>query len=344
MAKHRSEDLKIAAVEYYLKNSSRTYSETCKNFSCSCRSLERWIEKYQDKGSITRYNRKPISYKITQKQVDYAIKMLKGNEQITMEELAKLIKKKYRSFNITPQHLGKVLRDNNKTRKRTRHVHFPDKRYGVPIVKKKELTTFYNQVKKFPLNKIICLDETSIKPAMIAEYSRCHLGKRCIVKTKDSFFFRKFTLLVAICNSKCIGWILYEKGGMKKERFVEFMKKYIFGKYKDHLIILDNAGSHRNNLVRNAITDSGNKFLFSVPYTPKTNGAVEAFFNQIKQYLKLNKKVLRFPALKKEVEKAIKKVSKDNYKNYFLYAYRKYKLTLPKGKSTRQRKPKKYKK
>ena len=38
-----------------------------------------------------------------------------------MEELAKLIKKKYDDFNITYQHLGQVLRDNNITRNRTRH-------------------------------------------------------------------------------------------------------------------------------------------------------------------------------------------------------------------------------
>ena len=36
-----------------------------------------------------------------------------------MEELVKLVK--VTDFNITPQHLGKVIRDNNKTRKRTRH-------------------------------------------------------------------------------------------------------------------------------------------------------------------------------------------------------------------------------
>lgn len=36
-----------------------------------------------------------------------------------MNELVKLVKKKYKDFDITPQHLGKVLRDNNKTRKRT---------------------------------------------------------------------------------------------------------------------------------------------------------------------------------------------------------------------------------
>ena len=46
-----------------------------------------------------------------------------------MFELVKLIKKKYKEFDITPQHLDKVLRDNNKTRKRTRHEHFPKTKY-----------------------------------------------------------------------------------------------------------------------------------------------------------------------------------------------------------------------
>ena len=82
---------------------------------------------------------------------------------------------------------------------------------------------------------------------------------------------------------------------------------------------------------------------FSVPYTPKTN-VVEMFFNQIKNYLKLNKKVLRFDDLKKEVKKAIKKVKRENYKNYFLYAYKKNELRKSKrGVSSLVRKPKIYK-
>ena len=40
---------------------------------------------------------------------------LKENEQISMEELYKIIKKKYKDFDITSQHLGQVIRDNNKT-------------------------------------------------------------------------------------------------------------------------------------------------------------------------------------------------------------------------------------
>jgi hypothetical protein len=36
-----------------------------------------------------------------------------------MEELCKIVKKKYNDFNIISQHLGQVIRDNNITRKNT---------------------------------------------------------------------------------------------------------------------------------------------------------------------------------------------------------------------------------
>lgn len=278
MPKHKSEDYKISAVHYYIENET-SFTETCRIFKCSERSLKRWINRYNTDKSIKRHSRKAISYKVTKEQVKYAIKKLKENEQITLHELSKLVKKKYIDFNITPRQLGNVLRDNNKTRKRTRHEHFPKIRYGKPINKQKELDKFYKEVDKYPINKIISLDETSIQPSMIMEYSRCSLGKRCIVKTDDSYLFRKFTLLVAISNSKCIGWTIYENGGMTKERLVIFLNEFVFNKYKNNLIILDNAGSHRNNYVKEAIIKSGNEFLFSVPYTPKTN-PIEMFFNQ----------------------------------------------------------------
>ena len=102
------------------------------------------------------------------------------------------------------------------------------------------MNNFYSEISKYPINKIISIDETAIRPVIMNEYSRCELGKRCIFKTNDTFMFRKYTLLVAISNSKCIGWTTFEKGAMNKERLVEFMKEYIFRKYKDHLIVMDN--------------------------------------------------------------------------------------------------------
>ena len=321
MSKHKSEDYKISAVQYHLEHNS-TYVDTCKIFKCTERSLKRWIDKYDDNNEIKRSNRVAISYKITKTQVKEAIQILKQNEQITLIELHKELTKKFNDLDITPRQLGNVLRDNHISRKRTRHEHFPQTRYGKEINKQNELENFYKVVDDFDIRKIICLDETSISPAMIMEYSRCLEGQRCVIKTDDNFVFRKFTLLVAINNKKCVGYRLYEKGGITKERLNAFLQDFIYNKYKNNLIILDNAGSHHNNLITESIEKSNNKYLFSIVYTPKTNLPIEACFNQIKHYLKLNKKVLKYNELEIEVKNAINKVTEDNYKNYFNYAYR----------------------
>ena len=341
---HKSEDYKISAVKYYLKNKDNI-RKTCKIFDCKKSTLQRWIQQYKTSKNITRRNRKSISYKITNTQVKTALELLKNNEQFTMNELAVDMKKKYPTFNITPQHLGKVIRDNNKTRKRTRHEHFPKERYKKPIDKATEINNFFTEVRKFPINKIICLDETSVGSALKPTYSRCNLGKRCIIKTTNQFVFRKFTLLIAINNSKWVGKEMYEKGGMTKERLLVFLQKYIFPSYKDHLIILDNAGSHNNELIKNAIIKSGNKYLFAVPYTPRSNLPIEAYFNQIKNTLKKNRNVENYQQLENNVNKAIEKVKPENYKNYFEYAYNlKEGMELQRKQSTRRRKLKNYRK
>ena len=178
---------------------------------------------------------------------------------------------------------------------------------------------------------------------MKPSYSRCYIGKRCIIKSNNNFVFRSFTLLVAINNHNCLGKTFYEKGGTTKERMVEFLETQIFPKYKNHLIILDNAKSHNNDMVKEAILKSGNKYLFSVPYTPKTN-AIEMWFNQIKTYIKKNRDVYTFEGLDKNIKKAIEKVKPQHYKNYFDYAYViKNSLEYNKKSSTRKCNPKKYK-
>ena len=242
MSKHKSEDYKLSAVKYYLNNDV-SLDDVCEIFDCPKQSLYRWIKRFNELGEIGRLDRKPISYKITKEQVTYAIQKLKENEQITIEELCKIVKKKYIDFKITSQYLGQVIRDNNITRKRTRHErwiknlrffihptfnkikqsfillneHYPKERYGKPTDIKKELKVFYKEISKYSLDKIISLDETSIQPAMYLPYSKCPLGKRCIIKTDDNYVFRKFTLLCAISNSKSVGATLYKEGGMTKE-------------------------------------------------------------------------------------------------------------------------------
>ena len=66
-----------------------------------------------------------------------------------------------------------------------------------------------------------------------------------------------------------------------------------------------------DDAVKQAIINSGNKCIFTIPYTPKTN-CIEQYFNQIKHYLKLNKKVLKYDESVIEIKNAIKQVKREN--------------------------------
>jgi len=115
MSKHKSTDYKLTAVKYYLKGKN-SLDDVCHIFNCFPKSLYRWVKRYKITKTLQRRNRKSISYKITKQHLQYAISLINKNEQITMKKLHSKVQKKYNTFNITSQHLGKVIRNNNITR------------------------------------------------------------------------------------------------------------------------------------------------------------------------------------------------------------------------------------
>jgi transposase-like protein len=179
--KQKDDDYKLTAVNYYVNNDD-TMDNTCKIFNCKKPSLHRWIKQYKTQKNIIRKPRRAISYKIKKEQVKTALNMIDNNEQLTMEELLFNMKQKYDDLDITRQHLGRVIRLNNRTRKLTRHRHYPNERRKQLTDKNKEMEAFYNEVHKYSMDKIICLDETSVGSHLKPSYSRCYIGKRCIIK------------------------------------------------------------------------------------------------------------------------------------------------------------------
>ena len=114
--RHKSNDYKISAVKYYNSN-NKSMDEVCEIFDCKKSSLKRWIDRYNSEDNVDRQNRTPVSYKVKKEHVDYSLNILKQNEQITMNNLNKVVKEKYNDFDISSQHLGQVILDNNRTRK-----------------------------------------------------------------------------------------------------------------------------------------------------------------------------------------------------------------------------------
>lgn len=251
MPPHKSEDYKLAAVNYYNQGASK--HKTCEVFQCSIRSLSRWIEKVNITGNTQRKQREYISYKVKQKHVSDALIVLQQKQQMSIRALSAKMKEKHDDYNISSQRLGQVIRDNNITRKRTRIKHFPSTRRGVPTNMQGELNAFYNIVNQYPLDKIICLDETSVHQSMVHTYSRCKLGRLCIHRNSSNAVFKKYTLLLAVNSTEIVGWVLYEDGGTNIQRMKDFIAEQITNRYRNHLVIMDNAGSHRNTEVLNEV-------------------------------------------------------------------------------------------
>ena len=139
MNKYKSDDYKLSAVKYYLNNND-SLDKVCSIFDCKKSTLKGWVDRYKTTKNITRKNRKPISYKINKDQVKTAVNMIDKNEQFTIDELLFAMKQKYKDLDISTRHLGRVIRANNRTRKRTRHQHYPKER-------RKQLT--YKNIENF---------------------------------------------------------------------------------------------------------------------------------------------------------------------------------------------------
>lgn len=129
---------------------------------------------------------------------------------------------------------------------------------------------FYDTIKKYKLKDIISIDETSISTSLSYNYCRNDLGKRCLIKTDNNNVFKKYSLIVAINNKKCIKYKLYEEGAVNGERFNKFLKK-ICGNVKNKLIILDNGQIHKKEETKNIIKNSGNNLVYTCPYSPRLN-------------------------------------------------------------------------
>jgi len=335
--KHKSEDYKISAVEYYLVE-DKSQEEVCKIFKCSPRSLMRWVKKYNNDGEIKRYNKKPVAYKITKDQVKYALKEINKNKTITMDDLLSKIKSNYPSFELSSRQLSRVVKDNNITLKITRIRHEPNKRFGKDIDINSKIKDFYDEVKKYKIEDIICIDETSIKSLQKRNHCYNELGKRCVIKTQSQEVFKKYTGIFAISTNGVLGWELYEKSGINTDRLYEFLETHITNKYKNKLIILDNASSHRNDKIKELV-NKNNKILYSVPYQHFTN-SIENYFSMLKSRLqKLDG--LTHEKLKENIEKVIRGIPKEKYENIFKGTYNRD-VVYVKNK-TRKRKLKNYK-
>jgi transposase len=337
MPHQKSIDYKETAVYYYLVE-DKTQEEVCKVFNCSRRSLMRWVKQHENEGKVKGYERKPKAYKVHKEHVDFLLQEIKKNKTITIDDLLYLLKNKFPDAQLSQSHLHRIIRDNNITLKLTRIRHEPVKRFGKDIDINNNLKDFYNEIKQYNIEDIICIDETSIKSLQKRNHCYSGIGKRCVIKTQSQEVFKKYTGIFAISVNGVVGWDLYEKSGINADRMVEFLEKHITNEFKNKIIILDNASSHRNPKVKEIINQH-NHLLYAVPYQHFTN-SIENYFSMLKSRLqKLDG--LTHTELKQNITKVIQGIPKEKYRNIVKGAYERPEKYVSKNK-TRKRPKKNY--
>ena len=320
MSKHHTEDYKLSAVLYYLSH-DKNLRDTCEIFNCKFQSLARWIERYEKQGSVKRKDRDTKNLKITNEIEIFVKDHVKKYPTTILWELSKLVNDKFK-VELSDSSIHNILSNHSITRKRVRSKYYPEKVVGQ---EQADIAEFYKKLNKFKYNKTICLDETSIYLNMVLPYGRSKSGTRVIKKT-NKYPYKRYNCLCAISAKKVIGCILYEdlKGGVKTDNILEFYNKFIKDKYKEHLIIMDNAVIHKSKKIKELIESTNNKLLYSVPYHPETN-AIEEFFSQLKHYIK-KKSPNTYEDIVTVIKDTIKnKITKEHLTNYLKHSFRIYK-------------------
>ena len=320
MSKHHTEDYKLSAVLYYLSH-DKNLRDTCEIFNCKFQSLARWIERYEKQGSVKRKDRDTKNLKITNEIEIFVKDHVKQFPTTILWELSKLVNDKFK-VELSDSSIHNILSNHSITRKRVRSKYYPEKIVGQ---EQADIAEFYKKLNKFKYNKTICLDETSIYLNMVLPYGRSKSGTRVIKKT-NKYPYKRYNCLCAISAKKVIGCILYEdlKGGVKTDNVLEFYNKFIKDKYKEHLIIMDNAVIHKSKKIKELIESTDNKLLYSIPYHPETN-AIEEFFSQLKHYIK-KKSPNTYEDIVTVIKDTIKnKITKEHLTNYLKHSFRIYK-------------------
>ena len=99
---HLSNDLRAAAVRYYLNHKS--FRKTATIFGCSKSSLARWLAKHNSKQPYTSKRKSSLSYKVTKTHIVQILKLIEKDPTLTNLEICRRL-----NLDITQQHLGRIL-------------------------------------------------------------------------------------------------------------------------------------------------------------------------------------------------------------------------------------------
>jgi transposase len=119
---------------------------------------------------------------------------------------------------------------------------------------------------------------------MTPRYGRCPRGERLLAKAPFGKW-RTLTFLAALRHDRIDAPILFD-GPINGIRFRAYVERALVPMLRPgDIVIMDNLGSHKGRVVRNAIRKAGARLFFLPPYSPDLN-PIEMVFSKLKSGLR----------------------------------------------------------
>ena len=137
---------------------------------------------------------------------------------------------------------------------------------------------------KFDPRRLVFIDETSAKTNMTRSHGRCAKGRRLVAKVPHGRW-RTLTFLAALRHDRIDAPCVLD-GPINGLSFRAYVEQFLVPTLAPgDIVIMDNLGSHKGQLVRRAIRTAGARLFFLPPYSPDLN-PIEQVFAKLKTLLR----------------------------------------------------------
>ena len=301
--------VKELAIKYYKSSKNITVKDTIINYNISNGSLFRWI-KLKHNGNLLidkkQYNRKSKITPVIKCYIrSYILKKVHFNYKLVLH----LIMNKFK-VTISKSSLYNIINKLNITRKKIKKETIVKNK----IKHNKDVRNFKKSIKGVSLDKIVSIDESHFDNEICSTYGWSLKGQEIRHKLHLKKKVR-YTLICAVTNKKVVHSMII-KGSANAEIFKQFITDLDNKINGSVYLLLDNARIHHSKIVKAYVNNLNHTLLFNAPYCPKYN-PIEKVFSKIKNLVRMNYNNSDPDKLKKNINRSLKKITKDNLQNYF---------------------------
>ena len=307
----------LQALDLYKIHKSK--KKVSKLLNISRTTIIKWISKYNNNlvnlTKVINKTHKPIEKKhlnIKSDIKDYIKQLYDCNPFYTRVQIISLIKTKF-NIKISLKKLKKIVSDINYTYKKAKCIIVKNKDYIKTLQTKR--IDYKNEVKKLDLNKTLFIDESGFKTLLDSNMKgHSEKGRHLNIPITEKKFLNQSLLMVLLTSG--INKYEIHENKIDSNIFMNFIKSIIEPeKIKGFTFIFDNVPFHRTKATLKYITDSGNYYLFTPPYSPNNN-PIENMFGIIK--IEYKKQIINDIINKNLLSKTDQKIIKSKLKTKLL--------------------------